>query len=253
MSHLHQADRFPNADRSHGSTGSAPAAARPVPAWAPQRSTGLGGTGQATAQTVWALDPDGAAALDMLDVLGTGLLHLDHLGRVLYANAAAQQALRAHDGLGTAEGVLQGTVLNPATTLTAVLEGAAGRLSNLGTALQLSRNSGAEPYRAVIVPFPRAAPGQEPTVLLMLHDPGAPDFGLHRRLRGMFGLSDSEAAIAVGLADGATLDELATRRGVKVSTVRSQMRSLLRKTATSRQSELVRIVTSLPTVRLPSW
>lgn len=58
-------------------------------------------------------------------------------------------------------------------------------------------------------------------------------------LRVAFGLTRAEFAVAVGLQRGLAPDDIATERGVSIETVRSQIRGLMTKTDTRRQSELV--------------
>jgi DNA-binding CsgD family transcriptional regulator len=62
------------------------------------------------------------------------------------------------------------------------------------------------------------------------------------RLRSLFGLSEAEAQLVGALVDGLTLKEIAARRGVAVTTVRSQLRSVFLKTETERQADLVALV-----------
>jgi len=61
-----------------------------------------------------------------------------------------------------------------------------------------------------------------------------------------FGLTRAEAEIALALAAGETLQTYVTRAGIKVTTARWHLRHALRKTHTSSQRELIRLVTSLP-------
>jgi DNA-binding CsgD family transcriptional regulator len=65
--------------------------------------------------------------------------------------------------------------------------------------------------------------------------------GLLRRVRRLYHLTETEARVMVGLASGATVDDIATRHGVRASTVRAQVRSLFDKTGVNRQSDLVRL------------
>lgn len=64
-------------------------------------------------------------------------------------------------------------------------------------------------------------------------------------LRHAYGLSASEADIAVRLAAGADVAEIAVARGVTVSTIRSQIKSVLAKAGVRRQLELVAQVNRL--------
>lgn len=62
------------------------------------------------------------------------------------------------------------------------------------------------------------------------------------RLRRLFGLSEAEAQVAVQLACGASLENIAAARGVSVDTVRAQVRSVFHKTGLHRQGELICVV-----------
>ena len=69
--------------------------------------------------------------------------------------------------------------------------------------------------------------------------PGATDFAMQT-----FGLSRSEARLAVLLADGHTLEDSAGRLGVTLITARTYCKRAMAKTGTLRQSELVRLLLS---------
>lgn len=62
-------------------------------------------------------------------------------------------------------------------------------------------------------------------------------------LSELFGLSKSEAEIAIGLAEDDTVSALAEARGVQIETVRGQIKSVLRKMGLSSQKQLVRVLT----------
>jgi DNA-binding CsgD family transcriptional regulator len=64
-----------------------------------------------------------------------------------------------------------------------------------------------------------------------------------------FGLTPAEARLAVTLASGIAVKTIAAQRKVEVSTVRTQLRSILAKTGTNRQAELVRVLLGLPAIR----
>lgn len=68
---------------------------------------------------------------------------------------------------------------------------------------------------------------------------------LRRSLRGRFGLTESEIAVAMLVGDGLQAEEIARQRDVSVHTVRDQIKASLRKTGVSRQAALVRILHEL--------
>ena len=61
-------------------------------------------------------------------------------------------------------------------------------------------------------------------------------------LQARYGLTWAEAALAAALVNGARLSEHATERGIAITTARSQLKCCFRKTSTSRQAELVRLI-----------
>lgn len=70
-----------------------------------------------------------------------------------------------------------------------------------------------------------------------------------RQLMELFGLSAAEARLARALCNGDSLDEYAQTQGVRLPTVRSQLRSIFVKTSTERQATLVRLIAGIPAVR----
>ena len=69
----------------------------------------------------------------------------------------------------------------------------------------------------------------------------APDMQL---LRALFDLSPAEAKLAAALSSGLTLKQAADDAGVRISTARSYMESVFRKTGTHQQSQLVALLKS---------
>jgi DNA-binding CsgD family transcriptional regulator len=60
-----------------------------------------------------------------------------------------------------------------------------------------------------------------------------------KQLRQLFGLSNSEAEIAIGILRGSSLVEIAEDRRVQHETVRGQVKTLLRKMGVANQKQLV--------------
>jgi DNA-binding NarL/FixJ family response regulator len=117
------------------------------------------------------------------------------------------------------------------------------------------RDASCSPALAALVsPLPRRlsegagglsgrVPGQ---ALILLRDlkaaSRAPDPGLLRRL---FGLSLAEAEVACALYGGATKSAVAATRGLKESTIKSQVDSILLKTGSANLRDLERLLASL--------
>lgn len=74
----------------------------------------------------------------------------------------------------------------------------------------------------------------------------APMLGI---LRGLFDLMPAEARLAAALASGSSLDEAAAKQGIRISSARTYLAQIFRKTGTHRQSELVALLNSTQPVR----
>jgi DNA-binding CsgD family transcriptional regulator len=64
-------------------------------------------------------------------------------------------------------------------------------------------------------------------------------------LRTVFDLTHAEARIAQSLARGESLEEIAQRLDIRMSTARTQLASIFAKTSTCRQGKLVAILSRL--------
>jgi DNA-binding CsgD family transcriptional regulator len=81
------------------------------------------------------------------------------------------------------------------------------------------------------------------------HDLGAASEAAREAVREAFRLSAAEADLACAIADGDDPSCFAARRGVRISTVRTQLRSVFRKTGTTKQAELAALVTAVVRLR----
>jgi len=84
----------------------------------------------------------------------------------------------------------------------------------------------------------------DPRLVLILSRPAPPEDPADL-LAKTLGLTTTEAQIALAVADGKTLTEIADNRRTSIHTVRNQVKSLLLKTGTRRQSEIVALVERL--------
>ncbi|KQQ41209.1 hypothetical protein ASF58_07455 [Methylobacterium sp. Leaf125] len=94
------------------------------------------------------------------------------------------------------------------------------------------------------VPLPIDEVDGSHSVLLLIDLDATPILN-HGALEQVFGLTRTEAKLATLMAQGATLAEAAALQGVRVATVRAQLRAIFAKTHTHRQAELVMLVSRL--------
>src|ERR1700733_15364104 len=69
-------------------------------------------------------------------------------------------------------------------------------------------------------------------------------------LDGLFDLSPAEIRAAQGLLAGKSIDDIATDLGLSRETIRSQVKAVLSKTGTSRQADLIALLSN---VKTPAW
>ena len=85
-------------------------------------------------------------------------------------------------------------------------------------------------------------PHDGPLQLVFVVDPEARRASPEAWLREAYGLTGAEARLAVALANGASLDDVADATSTAIGTLRTHLKHVLAKTGTRRQSELVRLV-----------
>jgi DNA-binding NarL/FixJ family response regulator len=62
----------------------------------------------------------------------------------------------------------------------------------------------------------------------------------------MFGLSRAETRLAGALLQGRKLREITADTGLRITTLRTQLSSLLKKVGAERQTDLIRVLSSIP-------
>jgi DNA-binding CsgD family transcriptional regulator len=82
--------------------------------------------------------------------------------------------------------------------------------------------------------------------LLLATDPEKPAAFWDDVLRAHYSFTEAETEVVNGLLTGYSLEEIAALRKVKIGTVRDQVKSMLAKTGTGKQAEMVRLLLTLP-------
>ncbi len=187
-----------------------------------------------------------AAAVQALDRLDTGVLVVDEACRVIHASAMAEHLLRDNAELAIAGGRLW---LRPpalherlVALLRAALDTARGKPAKAGAALSIPRlrRMPLALEAAPLRPAPSAFAEQRPCALVFIRDPQAPIAAA--RLRELFGLTRTEAAVAAALAQGRSPEDIALGMGIGPATVRSHLKRILAKTGTHRQAQAVALL-----------
>jgi DNA-binding CsgD family transcriptional regulator/PAS domain-containing protein len=184
----------------------------------------------------------------MLDASETASVLLDGSARILHMNRAAQEIALASDGFTVSIDRIVPTDSSIRAEFGALMTAcAAADLGHPGGALALPRSKGKRPLQILITPIRLGEKHRSAVrVLILATDPDRavnfPDAILHQ----VYSLTPAETEIANALLTGFSLEEIAQLRKVSIATVRSQMKSLMAKTDTQRQADLIRLLSTLP-------
>jgi DNA-binding CsgD family transcriptional regulator/PAS domain-containing protein len=192
----------------------------------------------------------GEQVLHILERMNQAALVLDPRGAILFANSAAERLLRERDGLASRHGSLAAACAQEQPALAAWLASATALHEVKGTehspTLILQRaptKASRPPLTLSILPLASGKAGYhfgQRTLLLLVSERTMLQPARHELLRAHFGFTAAEARLARTLASGHTLRAAAARSNISYGTARSYLKILFQKTATHRQSELVR-------------
>ena len=121
--------------------------------------------------------------------------------------------------------------------------------------LALRCPGGGKPWQMIFCPVePESSHDtvhREESCLIIVANPNARASLTLENLQSLFGLTTATARVALGLAEGKSLHEIAIENGVSINTVRSQIKQVMDRTGSHRQAELVSVVSALPRLRRP--
>jgi DNA-binding CsgD family transcriptional regulator/PAS domain-containing protein len=188
-----------------------------------------------------------AAARTFLERSTTALLVVDRAGRLLLASPKGEELLERSLALTVIAGRVVAAQMSAQHRLLGLIEAAvdtaAGRGEAAGGTLAIPVEH-QPPLAVTVSPLRPQRDGiglPEPAALILVRDP-AERVDITQLAFELFGLTRSEALLANGLANGLTIHEVALAHGVTLNTIRTQLKSVLTKTATSRQTELVSLL-----------
>jgi DNA-binding CsgD family transcriptional regulator/PAS domain-containing protein len=191
-----------------------------------------------------------AALEHTLERFNCGLAVLDDTGRVLEANLITEQLLQAGEG-----------VWRTSTGLLKLREPADGELKGwLKSGVPPAKSNGllcvqrrdTLPLSLLLTPLPRARTtwlSDDPRWLMLLFDRTRRIGAASELLERDLGISAREAQVATRLFEGFSPLDIAHQLRVSLETVRTQLKSIFRKTGTSSQAELLRLIALGPAVR----
>lgn len=187
---------------------------------------------------------------NLLDVTAVGVIQLDGRARIVAANDRARSLLRTGDVLFDTGGCLFARAPAANTSLQTLLARALPPFGTLGTGgtMTAKRPSGLPPLVLHVIPVSGGSsePGAWPVAALVLLPDTAHatdvDIGA---VAEILRFTRAESQVAVLLARGLSVREVAAATGRRVSTVRSHIKHMYAKHGLTRQADLVRLVRAL--------
>lgn len=190
-----------------------------------------------------------------LDKLVMGIILFDRMAQPVYVNPAAKSILEYHPALQLKNDAIFAARPKDTEALRQQILDAArrqpGDAENPGFAMGLRSNPGSSVLPVMISPIWSekmfaGVDSDRVSVAIFFSDPESslplsPD-----ALSRAYNLTPAEARVAVAIANGLTPEALAEQGGTSVNTARTQLRSVFRKTNTSRQPELVKLLLTGP-------
>ncbi len=188
------------------------------------------------------------SGFSILDQISHAVIVTDCESRIHFANRIAGSFFRMADGLMTRNRKLVSMLNDKALSIqirSAVTEGRVGALS-------IPRPSKKPSYNLIVSPLAStASPGnihQRASALIQIANPDHQPVLMTDLLVSLYKLTPAETRLALRLFEGVTPAEYAEDAGISIATVRTQIRSVLDKTHTKRQAELIKLLALLPTV-----
>ncbi|MFZ6049888.1 helix-turn-helix transcriptional regulator [Pseudomonas sp. CR3202] len=186
-----------------------------------------------------------ASAVERMQI---GTILLDNNLQVLETNQAASDLLDEGDGLSLSNERLGAAYRRDNQALQRLVKLALEERQKAGPqiaeAITLQRPSGRSSLGVVVQSLPReeSLEGRHPAVAVFLRDPERRAPVQQQPLRQLFGFTPAEAALAIQLAHGDTLDEAGERLNIRRNTVKAHLRAIFSKAGVTRQSELAYVL-----------
>ena len=195
-----------------------------------------------------------ATVTTLLDHPRIGVIHLDRRGRILAANDRAGSLLRSGRGVLDREGVLRARVPADQRRLTRLVAEAlpTSAAAAVSGSMVLRRSPGWPPVVLHVAPVSIPQPdygARHVAALVLVVEPGRPhrlDPGVVARV---LDLTPAESQVAVRLAEGQSVREMAEARGITDRAIYGHLQQIYQKRSISRQVDLVRLVLSIPAFR----
>jgi DNA-binding CsgD family transcriptional regulator len=199
-----------------------------------------------------------ASAEAMANASRTATFVVTRQGGVRHSNSSAESLIRSGDSFTVINGRLTARDAKANDALAKLLLEVASPAFSLSgpqtsRCLSVGRTAGKRPHQLIAMPLPQTHRNRSDADLLVLvTDPEKTVHFPDETLRALYDLTPAETEVANGLLMGYSLQEIASLRRVSTGTIRQQVKSMLSKTGTKRQSDMVRLFTMVPQAPVPA-
>lgn len=191
------------------------------------------------------------ASTEIFDCLDFGIVIVDRQRRPVYANRLAERLLKHGDGLTVSGGELKAATLRESDALRQLIASAVSaatcRSLNAGDVMVVMRPSLGIPMAIQVCPIrwgvELCGMASAKALILIRNSETHPSLS-DILLRKLYGLTSSEARLAIMISSGTTVQEAARILSISMNTARTHLKRIFSKTGTSRQAELVRVLAS---------
>ena len=192
----------------------------------------------------------GASLVELLDNVRAGVVQLDRRARLVAVNDRARALLRRGDGLRDQGGRLRAALPREDAALQGLIARALPLLDGPGEGGSMPLSRRQTPSRLVVHVSPVHDGGIEygrgrVGALVLAVDPANRAGFDPERVGKALGLTPAESRVAVALAEGRTVDEIAAQSGRSRNTVKWHIQHIYAALGVSRRIELARLVASL--------
>lgn len=179
-----------------------------------------------------------------LDELSLAVIIVDRAMQFAYANAAGDELLANPAGpLGLRGGRLWARAASEQGGLKDLVAKASDLAGARGQMLLRAHSRDGRDVSLCVTPLSAAyaLPGRMNDVMIVAR-PLEPAAGGLTAVRQMFDLTEAEARLALGLASGLSLTELAQQQGIRMTTARTHLARIFWKTGTRQQSQVAALL-----------